>query len=204
MGLDMYLYAEKYVSKASDSLVERFPEYAEDKTIYEIVDNLIGQGLPTPQFGGMTISRCVGYWRKANGIHGWFVRELANGVDDCQRIRVDKEDLVRLRDQCLITLSNRSEATPNAEDSKVINLTESENGGLEVVQHIADEFKKQGELKGSNTIILDDPLAPTAGFFFGGTDKDEWYYQDIEYTVDTINSLLANDGAWDYYYQASW
>jgi hypothetical protein len=201
MGLDMYLYAEKYVSKASDSLVERFPEYAEDKTIYEIVDNLIGQGLPTPQFGGMTISRCVGYWRKANGIHGWFVRELANGVDECQRIRVDKEDLVRLRDQCLVTLSNRSEATPNAEDSKVINLSEA---NLDVVKSISDEFKRQGELKNSNTIILDDPLAPTAGFFFGGTEKDEWYYQDIEYTVDTINSLLANDGAWDYYYQASW
>jgi hypothetical protein len=203
MGLDMYLYAEKYVSKASDSMVERFPEYAEDNAIYDVVDSLIGQGLPTPQFGGMTISRCVGYWRKANGIHGWFVRELADGVDECQRIRVEKDDLIRLRDQCLITLSNRSEATPNAEDSRVINLDEGD-GVDDVVKSIADEFMKQGALKNSKTIILDDPLAPTAGFFFGSTDKDEWYYKDVEYTVDMINSLLANDGEWDYYYRASW
>ena len=25
----------------------------------------------------------VGYWRKANAIHGWFVRNVQNGKDDC-------------------------------------------------------------------------------------------------------------------------
>ena len=41
---------------------------------------------------------CVAYWRKANAIHGWFVNELAKGVDNCQDIYVSRNDLIKLRD----------------------------------------------------------------------------------------------------------
>ena len=42
----------------------------------------------------------VGYWRKANAIHGWFVENVAKGVDDCRSMRVDPEELVELSDLC--------------------------------------------------------------------------------------------------------
>lgn len=36
-------------------------------------------------------------------------------------------------------------------------------------------------------------LAPQSGFFFGSTEVDEWYYKDLEYTVDTIAALRRRD-----------
>jgi len=44
-------------------------------------------------------------------------------------------------------------------------------------------------------------LLPTqGGFFFGSTDYDEWYYKDLEYTVDALKNLDKGD----YEYKASW
>lgn len=50
-------------------------------------------------------------------------------------------------------------------------------------------------------------LLPSAnGFFFGGTDYDEWYFGDLKYTVERIEKIL-NDPALEkceFYYQSSW
>jgi hypothetical protein len=59
-----------------------------------------------------------------------------------------------------------------------------------------------------------DELLPTeSGFFFGGTEYDDWYFQDLEYTQRRLTELLPlmkrkndkgycdNDTA---VYQASW
>lgn len=50
-------------------------------------------------------------------------------------------------------------------------------------------------------------LPSQSGFFFGGTDYDEWYKGDLEYTVERIEKIL-NDPAFgrgvDFYYQSSW
>lgn len=52
-----------------------------------------------------------------------------------------------------------------------------------------------------------DELLPSAsGFFFGGTDYDDWYKGDLEYTVERIEKILA-DPAFaksEFYYQSSW
>lgn len=41
-------------------------------------------------------------------------------------------------------------------------------------------------------------LLPTAnGFFFGGTEYDDWYWEQMEYTDPLMDK-------WDFYYQASW
>lgn len=41
----------------------------------------------------------VGYWRKANHIHNWFI-QLNDGVDDCNPISVEREDLIKLMELC--------------------------------------------------------------------------------------------------------
>lgn len=50
-------------------------------------------------------------------------------------------------------------------------------------------------------------LLPTrSGFFFGSTEYDDWYMQDIQHTADRIDKILA-DPAFakaDFYYQSSW
>ncbi len=49
-------------------------------------------------------------------------------------------------------------------------------------------------------------LPTTDGFFFGGTEYDEWYFSDVEETVEIINKVLEET---DFetqviFYRASW
>ena len=39
----------------------------------------------------ITLSYNIAYWRKANAIHGWFVAECADGVDESQQIPVFRQ-----------------------------------------------------------------------------------------------------------------
>lgn len=91
MGLDMYLYRREYISGHS------FNEAPELETFNTLVEAIGIQ--PSPQAPHIHVEVCVAYWRKANAIHGWFVNELANGVDECQSIYVPREKLVELRDK---------------------------------------------------------------------------------------------------------
>ena len=49
-----------------------------------------------------------------------------------------------------------------------------------------------------------EELLPSAsGFFFGGTDYDEWYYNDIENTISILEDALEDKNG-EYYYTSSW
>ena len=51
---------------------------------------------------------------------------------------------------------------------------------------------------------LAESLLPSAsGFFFGGTDYDEWYYNDITNTIKMLEEALEDDDC-DFYYSSSW
>lgn len=53
----------------------------------------------------------VGYWRKANAIHNWFVENVQDGEDDCEYHRpVTKEDLETLFELCREVLADHSKA----------------------------------------------------------------------------------------------
>jgi hypothetical protein len=48
---------------------------------------------------------------------------------------------------------------------------------------------------------------PTAsGFFFGGTDYDDYYIQDLQYTAERLEKILKDPALEraDFYYQSSW
>ena len=39
----------------------------------------------------------IAYWRKFNALHGWFVKNLQDGVDECQQSRrITREDLEQI------------------------------------------------------------------------------------------------------------
>ena len=167
MGLDMYLEARKYVSQDNWSNGELTPN-----PDYSALASLAPKGLvDNIQFGGASVSLTVGYWRKANAIHGWFVNTLAGGVDECQEIYVSRVALVDLLAACKAVLS------VSAGVSK---------------QDVADEFG----------------LMPTQGFFFGGYELDEYYDQDLKYTIEMIENILTiipeNEYGWSFSYHASW
>ena len=48
-------------------------------------------------------------------------------------------------------------------------------------------------------------LPPQAGFFFGNTDITEWYWKDLEYTVEELNKVLEDfSDRWEFNYRSSW
>ena len=49
-------------------------------------------------------------------------------------------------------------------------------------------------------------LPTRSGFFFGGTDYNQYYFDDIQYTLDRLNEILNEPNAKEasYYYQSSW
>lgn len=49
----------------------------------------------------------VGYWRKANAVHNWFVKIVQGGTDDCGTYPVDIKLLVTLRNICREVLAHR-------------------------------------------------------------------------------------------------
>jgi hypothetical protein len=168
MGLDMYLSVRKYVSQVKYVEGERVP--VED---FSSLVNLSGVEDLTKysDFVGISVSYPVGYWRKANAIHGWFVNTLADGVDECQEIYVPRNALVDLLAACKAVLS------VSAGVSK---------------QDMADEFN----------------LNPTEGFFFGSYQMDEYYDQDLKYTIEMLEHILSiipeDNYNWEFTYRASW
>ena len=109
MGLDMYLeirkneYCSKYHQDKGSDLVLEYP-----KDITEFIPNLTD----------LSISRQtnyeVGYWRKANHIHNWFMQNCArrdeydNPIDDCRPIEITVDKLEKLLDTCKKVLENHS------------------------------------------------------------------------------------------------
>ena len=56
----------------------------------------------------VTTEYTVIYWRKANQIHGWFVNRLGSDEDNCQRIPVSRDNLVKLHETCSVLLDTKS------------------------------------------------------------------------------------------------
>lgn len=136
----------------------------------------------------------VGYWRKANQIHAWFVDIVQNGVDDCgYHDEVTREVLEDLLDTCKTVL-----ASCKLIEGKV------ENGYTFVHGNRVYEYV--------DGLVVEDPsvaeqLLPTqVGFFFGSYDYDEWYVEQIKDTIDIIVNLLATTNFDEemIYYVSSW
>lgn len=157
MGLDMYLEVKRYVGWGEDELKDALSATAPD-------------GLPIAEFGSYYVTYPVMYWRKANAIHSWFVKNVQNGEDDCDVYSVPRHKLIELRDACKAVLGAWS--------------ADRENVAREV------------------------GLMPTAGFFFGSVEMDEWYHNDLSNTAQVISKILdaIPDNGWSYVfqYQSSW
>ena len=166
MGLDMYLRGSRYLlsdatsKEISKNIHNMFPELGEPSASYN-------DGL----YEVSTVVVNIGYWRKANHIHHWFVKYIQDGTDDCGDYTVTWHDLVQLRAMC---------------------------------QAVIDDPEKANDL-----------LPTSSGFFFGGTDYDEWYFKDVQHTIDIINKIDAQLmtgqldtgerwSRWEFEYQASW
>lgn len=140
-----------------------------------------------------SISKNIAYWRKANAIHNWFVENVQNGIDDCDNYEVDEYDLRRLLDTVNTVLESSKLV-----DGKVYAGTTWTRGGVTV------NWKDGKVIEGSS--VAKELLPTCSGFFFGGTEYDEWYYKNLEYTKERIEEILEETDFdnWIVYYASSW
>ena len=103
MGLDMFLYAKRYMG---------WEFHADTKTKASEVQKIFPELEPFGKDGNPVsyVVANVGCWRKANAIHRWFVENVQNGNDDCQTYFVPREHLVTLRQICRDVLADNSKA----------------------------------------------------------------------------------------------
>lgn len=119
----------------------------------------------------------VGYWRKANQIHNWFVKNVQGGVDDCGYYGVTKEKLEELLSTC----------------KKVKESIKLVDGDIAPIKMFQDGKLVDTELQLKiieNTSVAQQLLPTQLGFFFGRTDYDDGYLQDIENTIETLEEVL--------------
>jgi hypothetical protein len=88
MGLDMYLDKETYVQNWDFQKPEEKHEITVKKG-GEVVKSIDPAKIKF-------IVEEVGYWRKANAIHKWFVDNVQEGKDECQRSYVSRKQLQEL------------------------------------------------------------------------------------------------------------
>lgn len=152
MGLDMYLYKKNYIR--TDEFYK--PEHRNEviiKTGGEIDSRI------KPDRVRYVVEE-VGYWRKANQIHNWFVETVQNGNDNCGSYYVSRDTLQDL---------------------------------LKLCKEVKEDNSKASEL-----------LPSASGFFFGGTEYDEWYFNGIDNTIEIIEECLEDEYADDFEYSSSW
>ena len=133
----------------------------------------------TKEYSGRNrLKEQIGYWRKANHIHNWLVDRVQDGIDDCcYHNEVTKEVLEELLSTCQKVLDNSQLV-----DGKIQNGKTYQYGQwvpiMEEGQYIEDP---------SVAMRL---LPTTRGCFFGSTEYDQWYYNDIKETIQICKEVL--------------
>lgn len=85
-------------------------------------------------------------------------------------------------------------------------------GGVDECQESYVSIEKLKELLAALEQVIADKNSATkvlptqGGFFFGGTDYDDYYFQDVKDTIKVLKALIKeSEGVdCDFYYQASW
>lgn len=186
MGLDMYLSAIKFGANYKWST-------ANEKQTAELVSKAFGMEADT-RATSVQVKMTIGYWRKANAVHAWFVKNTQNGVDECQTTSVTLEQLKALRSDCLQVINS----VEMIDGRKYAGTTYYPDG------RVVDSFV-DGQIVAQETIA--SKILPTqSGCFFGNTNYDEDYIQDLKDTVAIIDKalLLAESGSIYFEYNASW
>lgn len=183
MGLDMYLYASRNIGGA----------FNKDDQGRAAIAALVGFE-PVEDHYSFEVKAPVGYWRKANAIHRWFVEHVQHGKDDCEDYFVSREDLETLRAACEEVLGTIETVTGSISTGS----THYQDGRVEY-------HTRPGEVI-AQPAIAERVLPTQGGFFFGQTEYDEYYIGDLQKTKALIDQLLSDErlAKCDFYYRSSW
>lgn len=193
MGLDMYLKKGKRIPKMPYEKYKQLNNEINDSKLLQLKYRKYVQTCGE-HIHWKALTKEVGYWRKANAIHKFFVDNVQKGYDDCDEYMVTKATLKNL-----LSICNRIKAQCKLVPGKVI-VSYSYNDKGEKVPNYKDG------------LVIDKPeipavLLPTQdGFFFGNTEYNEYYMEDINYTIELIEKILEETDFRKYYitYTSSW
>lgn len=179
MGLDQYLTARVYVGAkyraVKQNYIEMQDDYGNDK---DFVDFKECKVYPTSNISEIIYD--IGYWRKANWIHKWFVDNVQEGTDDCKSYMVSEELLDELYSICE-TILNKFCTVENDKDRD------------ELINYINDKLPLQSGFFFGSTDLKDK-------------DELDYYRESLYDTMSFIRrakKYIEKFGA-DIYYQASW
>ena len=180
MGLDMYVTIRH---KNTQSKLDAYEAW-ENKYSYEEWQRLTEEQREEwrnsePEYDEDMYGKELMYWRKANQIHNWFVKNCQNGVDDCERYVITVANLKTLKELC----------------EKILTMTEIKqelrptypNGWFSEPVHVMKDVRLLTE---EGMKFASEHLPSRSGFFFGNTDYDDNYVWDLENTVEQINDTL--------------
>jgi hypothetical protein len=207
IGLDMYLTARKYIGGDHEhrgvrgSIKITAQQVVFDQQTAKYVPKIGTNPRVVIELDDMSLVSEIefkaAYWRKANAIHRWFVEECQEGVDECQTTYLEREKLESLLAKCKLA-------------KKLIEDGGTEKGEVECGLHLGPNGEWIPKVE-PGTVYLGvekaaDVLPTTSGFFFGSTDYDQWYVQDIDNTIEQLEAVFANP-LFDeccFYYHSSW
>lgn len=118
-------------------------------------------------------------WRKRNHFHKWWVDRYPDG--DNGGAKVEGADILEFYVACrdvLLSLNKGeldTQTVPNGE-------TYTRETGWVKHTRQATKFK--------NIEVAEELMPPQAGFFFGPTVIDDWYYQSLQDVVDKIKPFI--------------
>lgn len=124
MGLDMYLYLEKYESKFED-----------DEDFYPSEFAKLRKDIVKRNFLSKVTTYQVGYWRQARAIHKWFVSQTDDRFENDGKIYVSIAKLEDLLNRCNKILKNHRMA------KELLPLYYKGYGGLEYDEHYFYELQ---------------------------------------------------------------
>lgn len=64
---------------------------------------------------------------------------------------------------------------------------------VEVPKEALQELKDRCKKVIANNDLADEILPTVSGFFFGSTNYDEWYFEDVSYVLEEISPILKGD-----------
>ena len=134
------------------------------------------------------------YWRKANAIHKFFC-DNGKEIEEQVIYKISKENLQELLDKCKEVLDKAIIKEGKIQNGSTIN---KETGEWVPIMEDGKYIVNEEEI---------EAILPTqSGFFFGSTNYDEYYLEDIEYTKKEVGFFLEtmNFDEYDCYYLASW
>jgi len=148
MGLDMYLEAERGIWSSEP---ERPVVHGHTLKSYRVE---------------------AGYWRNANAIHEWFIREVVEDMDNCKDVTVPREKLEELLALCKRLVATRKRAKRKADKLAAESLPPTRGfffGHYEVDGRYWEDVER-------TMTILADALERFAGKE-NGLDKYNFYYR---------------------------